>query len=527
MTDIGERLPASSEPSEIELKFEITAADMAQLRAQPPGGGQVANVQDLVSVYFDTDEFELRDHGVTLRVRRAGDTFVQTVKHRATPNLIERQEWNQPLGGPHPNLDAATDTAIAALLTDHVRSTLKPVFETRVQRTTYRLDGNGADIEMAFDEGEIVAGDKSSRIAEVELELISGDQAAMYRLAHDIAAAIPAQLAVKSKSDRGYDLIDGTAGAVVKADDVEIAPHQSAAQAFQAIALACLHQLVANKPAMLARNAEALHQMRVAIRRLRTAIGLFSSVVADPHTKELKANLKWLGKELSPARDLDVLIMEVIRPLRRRHPDNPGLRSLQRTFATQRRGAHQRAIDAAASARFRMLLVDTAQWINAGAWVTSTDDLTMLRRTWPAQSVAMDELSRLRKKIRKKGAHLRSLDAHSRHKLRIEAKKTRYATEFFATLFPDKKARKRRETFVKSLKRMQSSLGALNDVEVRKTMCADLVAKASKGGKANSVHQRIFAAGLIAGDQEARAQHLIDDAAKSYADFDDAKPFWT
>src|SRR4249919_649139 len=164
-----------SGPKEIELKLRVTPEDIAVLRNHRHFASSLRNSthEKLISVYFDSDYRFLRDHGVTLRVRHIDGKRVQTVKtaNRGS-GLFERLEWEQAIEGDLPDLSRLKDTALGPIYTDDdVRNSLKPVFETRIKRTSYHLNGNGADIIMAVDEGQIVAADSSCAVSEIELEL--------------------------------------------------------------------------------------------------------------------------------------------------------------------------------------------------------------------------------------------------------------------------------------------------------------------------------------------------------------------
>src|SRR5262249_1817718 len=138
--------------------------------------GEPAAVDTLVSVYFDTDQFDLREHGLTLRVRRQGDQFIQTIKTLpdASTGLLERDQWEQPILSDQPDLSAAAGSALDHVLSSGNAIALKPIFETRIQRTTYNFARNGEQIELSFDEGQVVAGEQSSQVCEIELELKQG-----------------------------------------------------------------------------------------------------------------------------------------------------------------------------------------------------------------------------------------------------------------------------------------------------------------------------------------------------------------
>src|SRR5262249_3730135 len=159
----------------------------------------------------------------------------------------------------------------------------------------------------------------------------------------------PAQLALTAKSDRGYELTEEKDEQAIHAEAVNLAPGTTTAQAFQVIARSAVRQFIANVPLVDLRNPEALHQMRIAHRRLSTWHSLLRGLGPDGQLESINAELKWLNRELSPARDHDTLADEVIDPLRKQHPDHHGLKSLSFTFSRQRVRGYRRAFKALAS----------------------------------------------------------------------------------------------------------------------------------------------------------------------------------
>jgi inorganic triphosphatase YgiF len=494
-----------SEPKEIELKLRVAPEDIAVLRNHPHFADALHDPtrETLDSVYFDSDDRFLRNHGLTLRVRHIGDKHVQTIKTADRgSNWFERSEWEQAIEGDRPDLTRVTDVALSAIFTDDVRNALKPVFETRIERTAYRLKGNETDIVLAVDEGQIVATDSSCSVSEIELELKHGSAADLFKIARAINDVIPAQLDVKSKSERGYDLIEKTPVGAEKACNPELIAGMTTGRAFTLISRACLRQLVANEPAVKSRDAEAVHQMRVALRRLRAAISLFSDVVSDDRINTIKTELRWLAQELGPARDLDTLIIEVLKPLRKQYGNESGFVSISKMFARKRLKNYRRAEEAVQSARFRTLILDTAEWVEAGPWSISENPLMRARREIPIEIRAAEQLSQRRKKIRRRGAKIGDLDPEQLHRLRIQVKKARYAVEFFSSVYPGKKAAKRCDDILLSLMRLQNYLGGINDIVTRKALFADIIARPGRGLTAEQNRQRAFAAGLIIGDQQ-------------------------
>jgi len=174
-----------------------------------------------------------------------------------------------------------------------------------------------------------------------------------------------------------------------------------------------------------------------------------------------------------------------------------------------------------ASARFRALTLETAAWLEVGRWTTSQDDLDQDRGAVPIEASAPEQLIRHRRKIRKKGQRLAQLDGPSRHKLRIQVKKLRYATEFFATLFAGKRASKQRQKFLSALEALQHALGDLNDIAVHEDVITALGAERRRMSP-----KRAFAAGLLTGRENARLDTTMAAATKAFAKLKDAKPFW-
>jgi len=274
------------------------------------------------------------------------------------------------------------------------------------------------------------------------------------------------------------------------------------------------------------RDAEALHQMRVALRRLRAAISLFSDVISDDRIEAIKTELRWLAREFGPARDLDTLVIEVLKPLRKQHAKELGLASISKMFGRQRLKAYRRAQEAVRSTRFRKIVLDTAEWIEAGPWSMSEDPLRRARREMPVEFHAAAQLTQRRKKIRRRGAHIGDLSAVQLHRLRIQAKKTRYAVEFFSSLYQGKKAGKRCKKVLSSLMALQDSLGRFNDIVTRKALFENIIAYPEHRLSEEQNRHRVFAAGLIMGHEQAQIHQLLDRARKAHSRFDRAKVFW-
>ena len=353
---------------EVELKLELAPASLPALKKVPllrsPNSPPTHTRE--ISVYFDTDKHKLRRKGLMLRVRRIGRRHVQTIKAAGNSAPFERDEWEAEIAGDEPDLSLAGGTALEPLVNGKLRRQLKPLFETRVRRTVYPIADDTRAIALTIDRGTIDTGSRSAPLCEVELELERGTIAELFDVARELTRAVPAHLAVKSKSERGYELIDDRQDAPVKAVPIDLPAAASTREAFQIIGRACLRQVVGNEPALIKGDPEGVHQMRVGLRRLRAAMSLFSGILRDAQTAAIKAELKWLTGELGPARELDVLVKRVVAPVQRQRARWDGMPSLSHELAEKREAALARAQDAAKSARFRTLTVEVAAWLEAG-----------------------------------------------------------------------------------------------------------------------------------------------------------------
>jgi CHAD domain-containing protein len=343
----------------------------------------------------------------------------------------------------------------------------------------------------------------------------------LYDVARELTLALPARLAVKSKSERGYEIIDGEQGLPVKAAPVDLPAGASTRNAFQMIGLACLKQVINNEASLIKGDPEGVHQMRVGLRRLRAAMSLFAVLLRDPQTEAIKSELKWLARELGPAREFEVLVNRVVAPMERRGRRWRGMPLLSQELAERRDVALTCARAAVQSVRFRVLTIDIAAWLQAGLWTNPQDDLVQDQGNLPIEMFASEQLARRWRKIRNRGRVLGRLDARSRHKLRIQTKKLRYAAEFFATLFTTKRAVKRRKQFLSALECLLDGLGDLNDISVHEKRIAEMGIRRQRTNPS-----RVFAAGLLTGREDARMEAAMMATTEAYADLVKMKPFW-
>ena len=505
--------PFVDAPREIELKFEIDPQDLEKVRALATLQGSDGGVRQLESAYFDTDDRRLRGAGLALRVRHDGARRVQTVKTYDGAGLFDRGEWECEIGGDAPDLGAVKRTPAGAVLNGDIE-TLKPLFATRFRRTIRTLKARYSEIELALDEGEVDTGARQAPLLEIELELKRGKPAALFAAARKLSKSAILNLNFVGKAERGYILADGETARPQKSLILTLPAEATAAEAFRRIGRACLGQLTENARILRrTRSLDALHQMRVGLRRLRAALSIFKAVTADESREAIKAELKWLTGELGPARSLDVFLAETYQPAAARDPDRPGMAELGMALLAAQALAYERAMVATASARFRALVLETAAWIETGKWGERG-----VARNQPVKAFAEAALTRLCRKVKTHGRHLARLDPESRHRFRIEAKKLRYGVEFFGGLYADGKWARRRDRFALALKAMQDALGVLNDIATARQTAVEAARDVSP--------LALFAAGLVVGERAPEMDKRLREAAKLHAGLMEAKPFW-
>lgn len=436
--------------NELELKLEVDADEIDRLVSVEILPSSPTKIIHQVSTYFDTPNQDLRAAGLSLRVRTADGRHVQTIKASgcAAAGLFVRPEWERDVAGFEPQLESGTP--ILMLIGRETLKTIKPAFTVTITRRQWVVDHDGGTVELVADTGTVTAGDRATPVSELELELKGGSPTAIFALARALGGEIPLRLGVLSKAERGYRLIGPATLDAVKAEKLHLAADTSTAEAFAQIVGTCLRHFRLNET-ILRRSSdpEALHQTRVALRRLRSALSIFKPVVADDRFAYLASGLKWLAGSLGPARDLDVLRERLGEAA------NPAL-------LVARDEAYTVALDALDSRRTRDLMIDLVEWTALGDWRSQLSDPEAVHA--PSAIFASKVIGKLRRRMKRRGRDLDHLDDEARHEVRITAKKLRYATGFFQSLYPYKPSRRRFKAFAKHLQALQDHLGILNDL---------------------------------------------------------------
>ena len=332
--------------NEIELKLKIAERDVWRLLRLPLLNSVTLkkfSSQRLINTYYDTADYRLRDHGIAVRLRQVGGKWLQTIKTegRVIAGLHERPEWESETPANTLDFSELEDEKLKSLLEKILAgAALQPAFTTDFTRLSRVLQlGDGTQCEFSLDRGKIVSSGNETPISELELEIIVGEPAALFDFVRALLQHVPLALALQSKAVRGFAL--GASAMPVKAKQPALDKHMSAQQGFVAIATTCMQHLAANEAGCAAgEDSEYLHQLRVAIRRLRTAIRLFTDHLDAAKMLPIVEELRWLGGQLGTTRDLDVFLEETLPPVIAAWPNHAGLARLREGIAVRRDAAN-------------------------------------------------------------------------------------------------------------------------------------------------------------------------------------------
>jgi CHAD domain-containing protein len=432
--------------------------------------GTPLETRQFSSVYYDTSDRLLARIGLTLRRRLEHGGSLWQLK---LPRSSGRLELEHP-GGP-----AETPARIASLLTAVLRDRqLAPVAELRTVRRGVRVEANGSTADVVLDEVAVMDNLRVvSEFDELEIELVDG---------------VPDGLASIEVAVRRAGAEDGDARPKVLRVLDHKGPVKPARPQLQAYIAHQYEEILAHDPGTrLGDDPEDLHDLRVAVRRLRAILKVFSPPLDKEWADDLRAELDWLGGALGPVRDLDVMLADLRQAASELDDeDRRAFAPLLKRMERERTARRRTMLSALKSARYTSLL-------------DRLDEAARRPRTRSARpspdTVAAATFAHLRKAVRKLD---RDPSDTALHKVRIKGKRARYAAELAAPAHG-----KRVSKLIESAKAFQDVTGAHHDAVVTAERLRELAAEAEPSAA--------FAAGRLAERQDARrreARSAFDDA---------------
>ena len=480
---------------EQELKLHVPGAACSGVERELARG--VLTRTRLRALYFDTPTRALARAKISLRLRLEGRRWVQTLKMPGQDSL-SRTELNQIRPGPVLDLSVYAGLPAGEVLTA-LNESLDVCYETNVIRLSRILRDKAGRVEVAYDKGVIRAGALELPICEIEFELLAGPLETIFTLGKRWQQKFALLLDARSKAERGDRLaqLDKTLTALdaLSADESEAkritaiasfwAPHpvsaitldpkDNAQQALRAVSAECLDQIIRNSAIIAGvdtedryadARSEHVHQLRVGIRRLRSAWSFFNGLAELP-ALDKRIEIKSYFAQLGGARDDDVL-RELVLPMLRKAGQPPLVldQAVEETdaAATVRSVGYQSWLLDMLASVVLPFTPQSAAITDAGLQPSSDMPAPALEQTL-VQTLAQTLSKRLKKWDRNvvaEGTNLPVLDMEARHELRKRGKKLRYALQFCESILPQR----RLGVYKKSLARVQNILGEINDLIV-------------------------------------------------------------
>lgn len=447
---------------QIALKLAVAEDRHAALQRHPMLAKAASREQQtLVSIYYDTGRMTLRRAGILLRLRRNGSAWIQTIKRQdeSDGGLTIRPEWQAPYLN-HFDFSHVDDTDLREWLQhEKIAGRVTSVFETNFRRTSWLIEPrDGVRVRAKLDRGWIAADGRREILSELELQLLSGSIDDIYGIALELARSLSLPPLLLSKAERGYRLFRNTTPRPTRANEVDVSDQETPLGAFRLIALECLSHLQSNSAgAVLSEDPEYIHQMRVATRRLRAALRLFRPALPPGFEDSLVPALRELMRGLGQARDLDVLITEIVAPVAREIPDEPRLADLAGAITNRQYIARNAIRQVLKQPGYGILLLTAGRLLQQAPFVDAPDSTGDAETLIP---FADRRLRRLLRRIHELAASARVDYPPSLHELRIAIKRLRYAIEFFGSVIPGKSG----VGVIKRLAGLQEELGQLNDL---------------------------------------------------------------
>ncbi len=475
--------------TETELKLSLTKKALDRFRRRsslPKHTVGKPQTRKLTSVYFDTPDLKLYKSGISLRVRQNGKKRLLTVKTggRIKNGLSKRREFEREVKKKKPNLNQIKDKALRQQLAKLIKGNpLKPVFETIIWRTirTINMPGNGV-VELALDHGEIKSGNKRCSIQEVEIEQKSGSPKALLNAAKTFFSDDPIIVSKQSKAEQGYSLYLGNEDDAlipvqpVKGGVPELSTSMSVEQALCEVGQQACEQILSNWQSVLTtQNPEGAHQMRIGLRRLRTALKVFKPAVRKSHTNLIRTQARDLARIVGRLRDADVLLLDIYTRAEKdlfKDDGEAGLAKLLKSNIKRQRHDVQAELQDSRWTEFKLdcIMFDTAV-ANAGKKNRKSDTHYLVE-------LARNSLEQCWNAVARSGQRIDKLSITERHDMRKDLKALRYATEYFHLFYNSDESNQ----FLKLLKQLQEVFGYLNDVELTGTL-PDIVVKHAPDNK--------------------------------------------
>ncbi len=453
---------------ETELKLAIDPSNIAKFLNHPLVISNKKSFRKMYlhGTYFDTPDHQLFSQYISFRVRKEGSKWIQALKsfQANTSGIHHRHEWETEVSMEAVELDKLPEKMKASVFVrQRFCNSIVPVFNVRVERTLWDIDlANGDSVELCLDQGNVSTGSDRNTICEIELELKSGDASSLNLLALDLLDSIPLSLENLTKSRRGYTLLDPQLITYHKSDILLLLKTMTAEDVFIYSLYSCIEHLQSNEAITFqGGEPEGVHQMRVALRRLRSCLIFFKPLIPVDSYLELKQQIKWLSGLMGPVRDWDIFILSIEDMLEIKSKPSSVHQYLYTVFenAKKQQLKHSETlIRAMKSSQYTRLFLNLSLWLQTRPWRECVNNNQLKKLDCRVKRFTNKRLIKIYTKLIQYGGVTPSqLTPEDRHKVRIKSKELAYSLRFVSSLYPGAAA------YLEVLSNLRDDLGMLND----------------------------------------------------------------
>ncbi|MDX1653573.1 MAG: CHAD domain-containing protein [Candidatus Competibacteraceae bacterium] len=493
LTEMGYRLTFTLDPLRVQVLVD-----------HPRLAGTKAIHQRILTRYYDSGDLDLERLGLRLAVRWREGHWCQSLEEAQTGVILTEAL----VEGPEP---------------DRTKLTIRGKLARRLNRA---LDGKALvshvqleeersrrvlepDLEVTLSRQHIEAAGRRESL--IRLEITAARFGEVLALARQLARQAPLLQQEERGGERGFGWLTGRWPSFYKARPLALETDLDAEQAFGVIVASCLKQVRANLVAVLDGQPEGVHQLRVALRRLRAALKAFRPLIPKQASETLVGEVRWISGLLGPCRDWDVFIEEGLKPIAGHFPQRRGLKNLLDRARSLRGGHYRQLYQALTTSRYHLMILDWQVWLAERAWREYCTESQGKILAAPARDFALRVLKRAYRRVVEEGERFGELTVVERHDLRIRIKELRYALEFFSCLFDPKAAGR----MAKASSQLQDSLGILNDIAVAKRLLEEAGTAPNNATRA-----------LVEGWYGCKAAMLVGRFPDGWSAFIGQQPFW-
>lgn len=509
----------SDEASQAAIRLRAADGALGRLLRVPPLGFLQAEASEcpVEAVFFDTRRGLLRKAGLSLHVEHRDATWTQVLlAGDGTWNRAASELRRDDVEGPEPRADLLAE--VPGFPSKAVGKPMQPMFRLDlVQQEMILPSDAGGAIDVVIEVGSLVAGKATEAVRDVVLSAGEGTtEGELCRLALALHRLEPLAVATRGPSEVGRMLADGKQPPWFKAGTVPLDPATTLDAGIAAILGQCFEQWMSNEDAARdGRDIEGVHQMRVAMRRLRAAFVFLAPWLEGDAAAAFDREVKWMARKLGAVRDLDVLLADTLAPVSKARGKDRDLKALRRAIAAAQAHAHEELTAAMATPRYTVLVLELGGWIADHGWRPGSE------ADWdePVGSATRTALEAVYGQVLEAGGDFVSLDSEARHELRLEIKRLRYALQFVGGAFGDRAA-----PWARPLSALQDGLGAANDAVVAENLIAAVIATGRH--KAGQERRLLRAGGMVTGWWLARADLREEALRDLWSAFATLEPFW-